>query len=297
MINPGSTRLKGTSGSTLNLLTFFGVSLHFNPPREKMESLTAHFPEAMMKILSDTKNEHKGMLIILDDINGLSKTPEFAHWYKSFVDYAATHYDSFPVCIILIGIPELRDSLSEYQQSLLRIFRVITIGRLEDPEIDSFFKKAFSSVNIHTDTDALELMRYYSSGLPIMMQEIGDAVYRKDTDDHIDREDALIGILSATNVIGEKYLSPKVYRAIQSKSYRSILRKMGQKGIATQFSRQEISEVLSAEEIGVFDNFLRKMKELGIIVNDIEEGRGHYRYTNALYPVYINMESLIYLSR
>lgn len=291
------SKVKENFGNYIESVDLFGISLQFNPPKEKIESLTLHFPEAIMKLLNDTKNENKGILIILDDINGLSKAPEFAHWYKSFVDYAATHYDSFPVCIMLIGVPELRDSLSEHQQSLLRIFHVINIERLKDPEVDSFFKKAFSTVNIQIDTQALELMRYYSSGLPIMMQEIGDATYRKDSDAHIDKEDAFRGILSAATVIGEKYLSPKVYRTIRSKPYRSILRKMGQKGIDTRFNRKEISEVLNAEEIRVFDNFLRKMKELGIIVNDIEEGRGHYKYINALYPVYISMESLAYQNK
>lgn len=284
-------KFKTNFGTYIQSVDVFGVTLSFQPPKEKMQSLTGHFSEAITNIHNDIKSERSSILIILDDINGISKTPEFAHWYKSFVDYAATHYDSFPLSMMLIGVPEIRYSLGEHQESLLRIFHVINIERLSDEEVGSFFTKAFSSVNIQIEPDALATMIYHASGYPILMQEIGDAIYRRDEEGIIGIDDTYEGITSAAAVIGEKYLNPKVYQAIRSKKYRSILRKMGQKGSSVQFSRREISRGLTHDEIRVFDNFLSKMKTLGIIIDDREEGRGHYRYINALYPMYIRMES------
>ncbi len=53
--------------------------------------------------------------------------------------------------------------------------------------------------------------------------DIGDSVFGKNTDTRIDRVDASSGIVSAANIIGEKYLNPKVYHAIRSERYTSIL--------------------------------------------------------------------------
>jgi hypothetical protein len=48
---------------------------------------------------------------------------------------------------------------------------------------------------------------------------------------------------------------------------------------------------LNNEEKRTFDNFLTKMKQLGVIQSDIEGGRGAYKFVNELYPIYITMES------
>lgn len=287
-------KIRGNFGDFIQKIDLFGISIAFKPPKDKMDSLTQHFPEAIKKILDDISNDTKGFLLILDDINGISKTPEFAHWYKSFVDYVATHYSSFPVCIILIGVPELRNTLSEHQPSLLRIFRVINIDRLDNSEVKQFFIKAFSTVNVEVEDEAIEIMIKFSSGFPILMQEIGDAVYRRSSEGKVNKKEAFEGVISAAKVIGEKYLDPKVYQAIRSKKYRSILRKMGRTGPAQKFSRQELSQNLNSEEKNVLNNFLRKMKQLGIIIDDVEEGKGHYQFINALYPVYIMMESALF---
>ena len=106
----------------------------------------------------------------------------------------------------------------------------------------------------------------------------------------ISERDAINGIFSAAQNIGRKYLDPKVYRAIRSERYRSILRKLGEKPL-THFQKSRIEEKLNKSEKGVFNNFLRKMRELGIISPDIERGRGHYRFVNDLYPIYIWMEN------
>ena len=57
------------------------------------------------------------------------------------------------------------------------------------------------------------------------------------------------------------------------------------------FRKKEIESKLNEGERKVFNNFLRKMRELGIIVPDIEGGRGSYNFVNELYPVYIRMEN------
>ncbi|MEA1893737.1 MAG: ATP-binding protein [Euryarchaeota archaeon] len=282
--------ISGFFGKYVKQVDLFGISVSFNPPQEDLEGLVRNFPEALKNIMEKIKNEKKGLFIVLDDINGISETPEFANWYKSFVDDVATHYTDFPAFIMPIGIPEIRDVLSEHQPSLMRIFRVVDIDKLSDKEVNEFFKKTFKRVNIEVEPEAMGVMVGFSSGLPILMHEIGDAVFWRDYDGVISKEDTLPGIVDAADRIGKKYLDPKVYRTIRSERYRSILRKLGEEPI-DRFKKSEIGSKLSEEEKKVFKNFLGKMRQLGIIVPDIEGGRGAYKFVNVLYPVYIWMES------
>jgi AAA+ ATPase superfamily predicted ATPase len=272
-------------------LDLFGISVSFNPPQEELKELVRNFPEALHNIMEKIADERKGIFIALDDINGISNTPTFADWYKSFADHIALHYTHFPVFIMSIGLPEIRDNLSKLQPSLMRVFRVAEIDKLSDEEVKTFFEKAFEKANMKVEPEAMEKIVLYSSGLPTLMHEIGDAVFWRDEDGIIDRKDALLGVLDAAERIGKKYLDPKVYRAIRSERYRSILRKLGKEKIETSFRKSEIEAKLSDEEKKVFHNFLTKMKKLGIIVSDVESGKGAYRFVNELYPVYIWMES------
>jgi hypothetical protein len=183
----------------------------------------------------------------------------------------------------------------------MRIFRVVDIDKLSDKEVNEFFEKTFGKANIEVEPEAMEFMTLFSGGLPILMHEIGDAVFWSDGDGVISKNDAVAGVVDAAERIGKKYLDPKVYRTIRSKRYRSILRKLGEEPI-DRFKKSEIESKLSEEEKKVFNNFLgkmrdlgiivsEKMRDLGIIVSDIEGGRGSYKFVNVLYPVYIWMES------
>jgi len=278
-------------GNYIKEVGLFGISVSFNPPEKDLKELVRNFPKALENIIKKLKDKKKGLFIALDDINGLSTTPDFANWYKSFVDKVATHYTYSPFFIMPIGLPEVRDALSEHQPSLMRIFRVVDIDKLSDKEVKAFFEEAFRKAVIKVEPEATKIMVKFSSGLPLLMHEIGDAIFWGDEDGIISEKDALVGILDAAERIGRKYLDPKVYRAIRSERYRSILRKLGKAPISRNFKRREIEEKLNESEKRVFNNFLRKMRNLGIIISNIEKGRGNYSFVNEIYPIYIWMES------
>jgi len=283
-------------GHYIDQVGLFGVSLSFNPPKNYLEHLVRHFPDAINNLIQKIKDEKKGLFIALDDINGISKTTDFANWYKIFVDYVNTHYINFPVFIMPIGLPEIRDLLSETQPSLLRVFRVIDIDKLNDVEVREFYEKAFERADMKLEPDALDLISKFSGGLPIFIHEIGDAVFWLTENNTVTRDNAYGGILQAAERIGKKYLAPKVYRAIRSDRYRSILRKMGE-NLNSKFVKKEIENKLNEREKKVFNNFLRKLRDLGIIVPDLEYRKGYYKFVNQLYPIYIWMESQSFKSK
>lgn len=284
-------KISGYFKDKIQQIDLFGVAVSFNPSEEDTRDLVNNFSFALSNIAEKIKPEKSGLFIVLDDIDAISKTPEFANWYKSFVDRVATHSEFFPICIMLIGLPEFRDNLSKNQPSLMRVFRVVEIEKLQDQEVRDFFERAFKKVDIQVEEQAMKIMVKYSSGLPTIMHEIGDAIFWVDTDGIVNGDDVGKGVIIAAGNIGKKYLDPLVYRAIRSEKYRSILRKLGESP-NSRFKKTDVAAKLTPEEKKVFDNFLRKMRELGVIMADQESDRGTYKFINDIYPVYIFMEGL-----
>ena len=93
------------------------------------------------------------------------------------VDQIATHFGPYPALVMLSGLPERLDQLSVQQPSLMRVFRIVELERLSDEEVEDFFGKAFDEAGMVVNPDAMRLMLEYSSGLPVIMQEIGDATF------------------------------------------------------------------------------------------------------------------------
>lgn len=269
----------------------FGARLEFHPPRENLAHIVSSFPNVLGDFLARIREHNKGAIIILDDINGLAETPKFANWYKSMADYVATHFESYPALIMVSGLPENRKQLANHQPSLLRVFRPIELDRLSDGEVENFFDRAFSQAGIRVESDAMLGMVGYSSGLPVMMQEIGDAVFWEDRDGMVNYHDAVQGIAGAAVNVGRKYLNPSVYNELRSGRYQTIIRKLAGDSIQQSFTRQQVAKRLTPEELKVLSNFLRRLRQLGVIEADRQGGRGAYRYTNQIFPAYMWAES------
>lgn len=278
-------------GDYVRKVGVFGVTIEFRPPIENLSHIVGNFPDVLGGLLARISQHNDGVLIILDDINGLAETGLFANWYKSVVDHTATHFGAYPALIMLSGLPEKRDQLATQQPSLLRVFRALELGRLSDQEVESFFEMAFASADMNLTDEAMRVMVHFSSGLPIMMQEIGDATFWEDADGAISKQDAISGVGSAALNIGRKYMHPSVYNAIRSDRYQTIIRKLAVDSIQPSFTRQEVASSLTPEELGVFDNFLRRLRKLGVVELDPTGGRGTYRYTNQIFPIYMYAES------
>ncbi|MDZ7261273.1 MAG: hypothetical protein ONB05_04105, partial [candidate division KSB1 bacterium] len=67
-----------------------------------------------------------------------------------------------------------------------------------------------------------------------------------------------------------KYLDPKVYRAVRSERYRSILRKLAKVPPSRYFTKKDVEARLNENEMNVFHHFLKRLSDLGIIEPDLE---------------------------
>lgn len=278
-------------GGSVREVGLFGVSLAFEASQQDLSQTVGDLGATLHKLLAQIGPHRKGLMIVLDDLNGLAADGAFANWLKSFVDELATGREDLPLTLVLAGLPERRGRLIEHQPSLDRVFDVISITAFDEAETRQFYEQALAKVNVRISSEAMKLLWHYSGGYPVFLHEIGDAVFKADTDSIIDEKDALSGIIRAAEVIGVKYIEPKVLDAIWSSRYRQILKKIVLKPSQPDFSKAELEARLSSDEAKVLPNFLQKMKQLGVMRQSSEMGRGNYRFASQIYTLYFYLQS------
>jgi hypothetical protein len=284
-------KVKQFFGNHIRQVGLFGVSVEFGASAQDLRRMVHDFAPALRNLVERVADEKKGIFLVLDDINGLASSADFANWLKSLVDEIATSQQPLPLCLLLVGLEGRRQALIGLQPSLARVFDLVEIRTWSKEEAAAFYKSAFSSVGIDAQDQAVDLLVHYAGGMPVLAHEIGDAAFTLDDDGRIDREDATKAVVAAADIIGHKHLEPQVFRAIRSARYRSILRKLARQPFEATFQRSEVKKRLSGEEIRVFDNFLRRMNELNVLTKDLERGAGAYRFTNLLHYLYFMIEA------
>lgn len=283
--------IRGLVEDHIETIGLFGVEVGFSPSEEQLQELTSHFDVALDRVLGAISDETNGLVLVLDDINGLADSEDFANWLKSLVDTIATSDTDFPLVLLAVGTEKVRRNLIEHQPSLARVFDLITIDSWSDEELREFYMSAFQKVDISVEEGALGLMCDFAGGLPVLAHEIGDAAFRIDDDDHIDGRDAFRAVVTAADIVGHKHLQPRVLDSIRSERYRTILRKLPTSDLGKEFKREHALDYLEEDEERVFDNFLRKMRDYNVLEQHRERGQGWYRFTSELHYLYFVIEA------
>ena len=271
-------------------MDLFGFSLELNLEDKQMSMLSHNFVPSMRNLLDQIKSEKKALLLILDDINGLATSTDFANWLKSMVDEIATSQQETPLCILVVGLEERRQELISGQPSLDRVFELINISPWSSKETEEFYRNTFQSMTASIDQEELNRLVLYTGGLPVLAHEIGDAVWRTAQSSNINGQEVNHGISLAANIIGQKLLEPRIFSAIQSEKYHSILRQIAAGEPKIHFTRAELVNQLPPAEVKSLDNFLGRMTNLGAIER-IAGIRGGYRFPNFLYALYFYLQS------
>ena len=276
-------------GDRVRKVGLFGVSVELALSTQDLRTIAGSFTRSVRQLMRSL--EHRtSLLLILDDINGLAGSADFAHWLKSIADEVATSQQQTRLCILLVGLEERRQELIRNQPSLARVFDLVDISPWSDDEVEQFYRESFSSGGAVLSADDLRSLVRYTGGLPVFAHEIGDAVWHTARAQIITHNEVLYGLFRAAEIISRKLLEPQVFRAIQSDHYRSILRKVADDPSRMKFHRGELAARLTQDERRVLDNFLRRMRSLGALQTD-PEVRGGYRFPNRLHALYYWMES------
>jgi len=293
---PWHQKVRDFLGNHVRQVGLFGITVEFGAPAQELKQLVWDFVPAVRNLVKALGEAKKGLMLILDDLNGLAASLEFANWLKSQVDEMATGREPIPMLLVLVGLPERRSQLVQLQPSLGRVFDVVEIGRLTQDETKELFHRALERVQVKLEPVAADVLWWFSGGFPALAHEIGDATFKVDSDNLIDGKDAYTGVVLAADVIGRKYIEPQVFAAIRSERYRSILRKLAPLPLLsgftqTEFTRKQAAASLDETEKRVLDNFLGKMKQLGVLTSAADLGSGGYRFASALHCVYFWLEA------
>ena len=278
---PWRDAVRGLFGDHVREVGPFGIALKLDIQDRDLVVLRRDFAPAMERLLERAGRHKRSVFLILDDINSLSTSHEFANWLKSTVDEIATSQHSPNLCLLLVGPEERRYELVAQQPSLARVFELIQITPWSDEEVASFYRNSFQSAGAETTAEGLRSLVRFTGGLPVLAHEIGDAVWRRAEGPKIRRREVLAGITLAAEVVSAKWLEPKVFQAIRSKDYRPILSKMSEHP-KLNFRRAELRKRIAPGEQRALDNFLRRMKKLGALEED-PEVRGGYRFPSLLH--------------
>lgn len=279
-------------------VSFLGTTIKLKPnSKDLIKNIKDNFATFLVELTNNFPDK-KGIFIIIDDINGLTHNEEFVNWYKSFADTLASSYSyKAPITMVLCGYPEKLESFYKLNPSFNRIFKHKFVESLSKYEVEDFFLRNFNNLGISIDEVALNHMVHFSSGLPIMMQEIGHGVFWINESSRITEKTALLGIIRAGQEIGIKYLKPALDSSIRSEKYLEIFNKLGQDALGHlnedySFKKKDFSSKLDEYQKRVFSDFLRKARELGIIEFSGAKKSGHYKFTNNLYLLFFAIQYL-----
>lgn len=155
-----------------------GTRVNFKPSKSLILDIEKDFPYYLNQLIKDLPSNN-GIFLVIDDINGLSESKKFVDWYKVFADTIEVNRNDFnlPLYILFAAYPDKFDSLVFEEPSFGRIFHYDEIDRLSDLEVKEFFRDTFATVNKEISENSLELLSYFSGGIPLIMQEIGYSIY------------------------------------------------------------------------------------------------------------------------
>lgn len=282
-------KIKNALSKYLGKQELFGFTINFEALKSDSLNISKGFLPFLINLFEKVKEDNiKGIYLIFDEVNGITKKPDFAHFIKSLIDENALAKKPLPLMLMICGIEERRREMISDHPPIERIFDIIDLEPMSDAEMREFYQKAFNSVNIAVDKNALDLICHYASGFPKIMHIIGDILFWNDDDNRINSIEASQGIFQAAKEIGRKFVDVQVLKALHSKDYKSIVGRVVETPVLT-FKKIKIEKKLSTAEKKKFHNLLQRIKQLNAIKST---ERDEYEFNNRMVSLYLYLNQI-----
>ena len=234
-----------------------------------------------------TRGGGKGVFLILDEINGIAGDPAFAQFLKSLIDTNALGRKPLPLLLMLCGTEDRRRVLIVAHQPTDRLFGIVEIKPMSQPEMEQFFTASFASVGLTVDAGAMKWMTLAAAGLPKIMHLVGDCVFWQARAGRVTDVVALRGVFDASEEVGQKFVDGPILDAIQSEDYKAALDKLAQRlGVTrTEFTRAELADGLNTDDREKLDKFLKRLKDLKVVRQP--KPRGPYEFCVRMVQIYL----------
>ncbi len=269
--------------------SLFGLKIHLDRLKRDAADISRGYLPFLRELYERVAGDYRGLMLILDEINGMAGKGTFARFLKNLMDENALSDEPLPLFLILCGTPQRHREIIERHKPADRVFEIAHIEIMSNEEVQEFFHKAFDRAGLRIDEDALAVLTTYSGGLPKLMHLVGDAAFWI-ADGAVTKDTAVRAVLAAAEDVGRKFVEQQVYRAIRSQAYRSILRKLARHEFDLSFRKRDLEKGLTQDERRKLNNFLQRMKRLGVLVPG--EERGQYVFRDRLTRLYMRMEAM-----
>ena len=159
------------------------VDININVKNSTSDKLVT-FPE-MKKVLDlyiramieDEDNMYQGLILVLDNVNGVVEEEKFARNIKGMVEDFAD--EKMPFCLVFSLTEERWKMMNKQFNAVSRVFNKapLVLGKLSNGDVRKFYQKRFDESGIEIDDDLITQLIEYSGGIPVDMQMIGHEVF------------------------------------------------------------------------------------------------------------------------
>lgn len=269
-----------------------GVQFDIDTTRE---ILVPTFPSLLESLLDEAKTTYKGFLIILDETEKVSALLGVASFLKTlFEQLDADGYSN--VMFLVTATPEGVSKLTFDHPSFPRLFRHVNLRLMEEDEsrdlLGKALKKGFPLVKI--EESAVEFIHHYSDGLPSLLQELGFVSFEANSDDKIDEDDVIAGIVGlrplvkgALDTLYDKHFRKILTEDLLSDRYRTILNVFA-KSKDEVLSSADIRAVLEPSHDWQIAPYLGNLVKRGIL-NRLPGELGKYRMASRMLTLWLRL--------
>jgi len=121
--------------------TLFGINLNLKALKEDSPNISSGYLPFLREIYKKLAQKINGIMLILDEINGITKEPKFSHFIKSLIDENALSPKPLPLLLTLCGVEERRAEMVQNHRPVERIFDIVEINPMDKKEMKDFFTR------------------------------------------------------------------------------------------------------------------------------------------------------------
>ena len=257
--------------------------IQFEYQTQNTSEITADFIDVISDIWSELKNDHDGMVIIIDEIDTIAENTNIASFLKvTSEELVDTNLDR--VALYLVGVTGAMDKLKEGHASIGRVFEPIGLSPMLPDESRDVISRALCSTDDNDITfsdSAIERIIEIASGFPAVIHLLCYYAYNLDADNLIDDNDLESALDEVVTRIKRDELG-KMLRDAGAGDYRKIMMAMA-KCDKTNVRLKYIGDQIGrpSNELSAYMNRLVNRKII------VRTDRALYRFAEPLLKLYI----------
>lgn len=258
-----------------------------------IEEITEDLIIQISEFCNATHSVLDGVMFLIDEADRPSSYAGLGEYIK-FITERLNRKKCYNTLFGLAGLPTLLSKLRESHESSPRLFQIMTLQTLSQPERERVIDRAIEVSNekntIQTiiEADARKFLAELSEGYPHFVQQFGYSAFEVDTDNIINFDDVTEGAFSdngALSQLGDKFFNEMYNALISSDDYRKVLDTMA------EHQDNWISRATILAESGVstssVNNALKALRDKEIIITDSAR-RGFYKLPTKSFAAWIN---------